>query len=192
MKNLVSIIIWVFWPKKKSKSIGLLYRLKKCVPSEVLRVLYYSLVHPYFIYCIDSWYGTSQSLLQNKSIRAIFDLSYKSYTSHFFNRVIFQKISVLYEQNLACVMFNYINHESLHHNCIPNYISLKSDMHNHYARGWTYLTMPRFSFAGFQTTFTYQAVRVWNSLSNEIKSSDSVNTYKAKLKFPILIFLRFF
>ena len=112
-KNHVGLI-----SSKISRSIGILYRLNAFVPTEVLKMLYYSLVHPYLNYCIDSWYGASQSLsnsvfiLQKKSIRAIFGLPYNGHTSQFFKQNNILKLCDLYKLNLACTMFNYINYIS--------------------------------------------------------------------------------
>ena len=52
--------------------------------------------------------------------------------------------------------------------------------HNHYTKAQSNLTIPRFSLAGSQTSFIYQVVKVWNSLSNGIKNLDSMNTFKVK------------
>ena len=59
---------------KLSKTVGLFSRLKLFLPPEIIKKnLYHSLVHPYPIYNIESWYGTSlvstsrASVLQKKS-----------------------------------------------------------------------------------------------------------------------------
>ena len=84
-KNQVSVISSII-----SKSIDILYWLDAIVPTEVLKMLFCLLVHPYLKTCNDAWYGSSQLLsnkvfiLQNKSIRAIFGLPYNNYTFQFF------------------------------------------------------------------------------------------------------------
>ena len=47
-----------FIRKKISKNIGVLYRIRDCVPHRVLKNLYYSLIYPYLSYCIVSWGAT--------------------------------------------------------------------------------------------------------------------------------------
>jgi len=79
-------------------------------------------------------------------------------------------------------MFNYIKNETPYYDYISNSISLNSDTHNHYTRTRNNLIIPRYSLAASQTSFIYQAVRVWNSLSNELKSSDSIKKFEAKLE----------
>ena len=47
--------------KKVSKSIGILYKINKSLPTDILKSIYISLIQPYFIYAIEAWYGTTQS-----------------------------------------------------------------------------------------------------------------------------------
>ena len=49
---------------KVAKSIGLLYKLNRCLPETILETLYTSLIHPYLSYGVDSieaWHGTYQN-----------------------------------------------------------------------------------------------------------------------------------
>ena len=43
---------------KISKTIGILYRIRNNAPERVLLQLYYSLVFPYLLYCIEVWGST--------------------------------------------------------------------------------------------------------------------------------------
>ena len=49
---------------KISKSTGILYQLRKYLPTETLLSVYYSLIYPYFNYGVMIWGGTSASLLK--------------------------------------------------------------------------------------------------------------------------------
>ena len=59
--------------KKVSRVIGLLYRLNKFLPVEILRTFNFTLVMPHMMYGIEVWYGAPQythnriSILQIKS-----------------------------------------------------------------------------------------------------------------------------
>lgn len=44
---------------KLSKSVGIFYKLRDCVPEHVLVKLYYSFVYPYLIYCNAIWGAAS-------------------------------------------------------------------------------------------------------------------------------------
>ena len=43
---------------KISKSLGLLFKLNKFLPSNILKIIYSALIHPYIIYGLEAWYGT--------------------------------------------------------------------------------------------------------------------------------------
>ena len=63
--------------RKTSKSIGIIYKASFCLPSSSLLTLYYSLGHPYLVYCVSAWGSTYSSnlkrisLLQKKVVRNI-------------------------------------------------------------------------------------------------------------------------
>ena len=42
---------------KLSKSVGILYKLKYFLPETVLKLLYFSFVHPYLVYAIEAWFA---------------------------------------------------------------------------------------------------------------------------------------
>ena len=92
---------------KIPKSVGLLHRLKSYLPPEILKTLYYSFVYPYMHYCIESWFGTSQTVLggvrvlQKRAIRAIFNLPFYSQTNNFFKENFILKITNVYKLSCA-------------------------------------------------------------------------------------------
>ena len=47
--------------KLMSQSIGALYSAKSAVPQKILRVIYFSLVQPYFIYAMSIWASNHSS-----------------------------------------------------------------------------------------------------------------------------------
>ena len=47
-----------------SKSIGILYKLKYLLPLPCLKILYYSFIYPYLLYCVNIWGGTFASYLK--------------------------------------------------------------------------------------------------------------------------------
>ena len=50
---------------KISEGLGILARLRHCLPSRILVNLYYTLVHPYFYYCNIIWATGSSTSLNN-------------------------------------------------------------------------------------------------------------------------------
>jgi len=65
---------------KVARNIGIIRKLKYQFPEKVLRLLYFSLVHPYLLYGCSVWSGTFYvhliplCVLQNSAMRAIFEL----------------------------------------------------------------------------------------------------------------------
>ena len=61
---------------KISKSVGLLYKAKYCLPSKSLQTKYYALIYLYFTYCNLIWASTYVTklqriyLLQKRAVRA--------------------------------------------------------------------------------------------------------------------------
>ena len=53
---------------KLSRSVGISYKLKSFFPEEILESLYYTLIHPYINYNIESWFGASEYMLDKVRI----------------------------------------------------------------------------------------------------------------------------
>ena len=92
---------------KTLKSIGIIYKSSFCLPKTSLRSLYYSLVHPYLIYCVSVWASTYQSnlsriiILQKKIIRTKYKVSFDSHTSVLFKeQKIFKILGHLFIPNM--------------------------------------------------------------------------------------------
>ena len=52
-KNHVDVIA-----RKRSKSVGILFKLSKYLPLEIIKALYYSLINPFLLCGIEVWHGT--------------------------------------------------------------------------------------------------------------------------------------
>ena len=78
--------------RKKSKSIGIIYRASFCLPISSLCTLYYSLVYPYLVYYISVWGSTYASnlnrifLLQKIVIRIIYKSAFDAHTDPLFEQ----------------------------------------------------------------------------------------------------------
>ena len=103
---------------KLSKSVGLLHRLKHYLPQEIMKKLYYSLVHPYINYGIQSWHGASQSatsgvhVLQKKAIRAVFNLNFNAHTNDYIKQSSILKSNELYKFNLCCHLYKILQNKN--------------------------------------------------------------------------------
>ena len=165
--------------KKVSRVIGLLYRLNKFLPVEILRTLYFTLVMPHMMYGIEVWYGAPQyvlnrvSILQKKAIRAINSLPFNHHTHEYFKSMKLLKIDDLYKVKILSHMFIHLDQS--------NYIS-QSEIHSYNTRNRGNITTPFFNRSQSQSTWLYRGVHLWNSVPDEIKSSLTVTSFKNAIK----------
>jgi len=80
---------------KISKGIGIICKARKLLDQNTLVTLYYSMIYPYLIYCIEVWgnsaqvYMSSLLKLQKKTIRIITSASYRAESDPLFNNIRF-------------------------------------------------------------------------------------------------------
>ena len=165
--------------KKVSRVIGLLYRLNKFLPVEILRTLYFTLVMPHMMYGIEVWYGAPQyvlnrvSILQKKAIRAINSLPFNHHTHEYFKSMKLLKIDDLYKVKILSHMFIHLDQS--------NYIA-QSEIHSYNTRNRGNITTPFFNRSQSQSTWLYRGVHLWNSVSDEIESSQTMTSFENAIK----------
>ena len=98
--------------EKYSKSIGILFKLKKMrVPSSVLKQIYYSLIYSLLNYNILAYGGTYNThlnrliLLQKRAIRLVCGASFLAHTDPLFSQTGILKFQDIYRLNVATYMF---------------------------------------------------------------------------------------
>ena len=86
-------------PKKNRRSIGILSKLRYFLNTKTSLSLYYTLVEPFFNYCVIGWGNAYQSTLQpfynlqNKAIRIITFSSFTKHSSPLFKDLNIAKLS---------------------------------------------------------------------------------------------------
>ena len=81
----------LFICNKLSKTVGILFKIRNCVPSDLMVQLYYSLAYPYIHYCNLIWANTYHVhlkpiiTLQKKLIRIISNAEYLDHTEPLFS-----------------------------------------------------------------------------------------------------------
>ncbi len=100
---------------KMSRAIFAIKQVKKVLPYESLRTLYYALVHPHLSYGILAWGNASSSLtnktflLQKRALRTILNAPYNSHTEPLFKSAGILKLEDLYEFQTVLFMYDYCN-----------------------------------------------------------------------------------
>ena len=163
--------------RKISRSIGIFYRLRQFVPSNVLLTLYYSLVYPLMIYCILIWGSTYDThlnklvLLQKRIIRLATNSTYYSHTTALFHKTNTLKFldvfrlylgSYAFCENSEC-NFSFVSHDyntRNRENPVPSYQRL---------------TMT-------QRSLKYLAPMHFNQIPADLKLSRKICVFKRKYK----------
>ena len=85
---------------KLSRNIGILRRLRCQLPPDIMKLLYYALVHSHLTYMILVWGNDSQQILtkQKKAIRIIHSKYYLSHTEPLFRASRILKVTDLHTQ----------------------------------------------------------------------------------------------
>ena len=175
-----------------SRNIGIINKLKFHFSPSSLLMLYSSLILPYLNYGIMAWGNTHQTLLdrllllQKKSLRIIYNSAFRSHTDPLFVDSKILKIGDLYLFHLGQFMYNY-NRNTLPH-IFDGMFPKNQSFHKYPTRQSNEYHLPFFRTILGKNTFIYNGPKYWNSLSDDIKESPSLNSFKNKLKLSLLKF----
>ena len=171
---------------KLGKSIGILFRLNKYLPKEILKILYYTLVQPYFNYAIEVWFSTFDyvnnklNILQKRACRVINNLSYYDHTLGAFKSMSILKLNELHFFRISILMYKSLNNNTNNSN------KTHFQIHQHDTRGKNNLEIPRYNRTASQFCLNYVGVKVWNDIPKKIQEAKSLFTFKKKLKIYLL------
>ena len=173
---------------KLSKSVGILYKLSKYLPTEILKLLYYTLVQPYFNYSIEVWFSTYKNvtnrlnILQKKACRAINKLSFFDHTLEAFKSMSILKLNELYTFKIAILMYkSFISIDDSN-----SYLSITNFNHDHNTRCRNHLPIPIFRRSVSQFSIKYASVKIWNEIPIQLKNAKSLYSFKKNLKIYLL------
>ena len=164
---------------KTSKSVGLLYRLSRFLPINVLKTLYHSLVMPHISYGIELWYGAPRTVsdritvIQKKMIRALNSLPYNSHTGPYFKDMKLLKVEDMYKLQIGL---------NIHTGISRNELTFISEIHNYNTRNRNNLRTPGVHLSRSQMNWKFRGIQLWNSIPEYIKQCSSRNLCKVKLK----------
>ena len=104
---------------KIARTLGIMCRLKNFLPTDILRILYNSLILPHLQYSILSW-GFKRGRLEKlhkRAIRIISNTKYNSHTDPLFKKLNLLKLKDLFELNVLKLFYKFKN------NSLPFYVS---------------------------------------------------------------------
>ena len=173
---------------KLSKSLYSINRVKHILPKSALKTLYYSLIHPHFIYCLPIIGCTSQKNINllNKSqkwaIRIINKAKYNSHTQPLFacsNILPFSDL--ILQQNLHIIhafIFNYL--PSSFSNLLQR--NHEAQTHNYSFRNVNEFFVPQVKNEFLKRFPPYAFPVAWNTLPVHLKNIPNKNMFRINLK----------
>ena len=166
---------------KVSKSIGILFRIRDFVPCSFLRTLYFSLIHPYFLYCLPIFGATYEShlsriiLLQKRAIRLISNTRYLDNTEPLFKRQEILKFKDLYKHSVAC--FVYKN---------QNLLKEFSRTHNYNTRNRDLHLAPYERLRSTRQSVIHNGVKIWDEIPIHIRTCLTIDNFSNRYKTYLL------
>ena len=188
--NLDSKLTWKFHiqetEKKISKNIGIISRLSYMLPTDVLRMLYSTLVLPYLSYCNLVWGSTFQSSLkkliskQNKIVRVIYGANPRSKVGPLYSKLNLLTLKNITTYQQCIFMYQCVNKLMPDH--FVQLFNNNQNVHNYNTRSSSLIHLPRPRTLSYQHNIRYIGPKKWNNLSNDIRNAPSLNCFKIRLK----------
>ena len=170
---------------KISKSLGILNRVKTVLPTHIKINLYYSLIYPYLIYCILSWFAAPNyltnriSILQKKCIRAIYNLNYNEHTKSYFEKSKVFTIPDLYTRNVLIYVYKTLNQDF--DPCLLQHLVRNCDFHSTSTRNRYDFVVPLYKKSTSQNSIVFRGVEAWNKLPLDVRNSSSITSFKKRI-----------
>ena len=170
---------------KVSKIVGLFYKLKKSFPLEIIYRLYYALIYPHLTYCLLAWGSAKPAylhpliMLQKRVARIVTDSHYYAHSLPLFKRINMLKIDDMHM--LACQIFAF---ETLVLDKYP--VSkekiLNLQIQHTYETRHTYLRNIYCRISLCKQSLTYNIIKAWNVLHEDVKKLTSLCMFKNTCK----------
>ena len=176
-----------FKSDKISKVISILYRIKKFVPTGILKHIYNALIVPHLTYGITAWGNTHSSLLHRMRVlqkKAIRILSHAKYNAH--TMPLFKKHGILSLNDLFNFYCCKIYHQKklgklpeYHMGKLPSLHTINPHAHRRISDVYIFITVNNLQ----NFSINYKIGHAWNQLPNYLKCSNvSANVFSKNLK----------
>jgi hypothetical protein len=153
---------------KVLRVIGILYRLKKQVPSEILLMIYHSTILPHLNYCITAWGNckskawTRQETLHKKAVRLACKVKFNSHCAPIYKSQKILSLSHLFELNCCKMYARYLK------GILPQYLNEQlrpvSSTHSHFTRQQNDSHINRCRHHIQHQSFNHKLSKAWNRI----------------------------
>ena len=166
---------------KLSRTSSLLYQLRDFLPIYILKKIYLAHVLPLINYCNCIWANTFPThilplvLIHKRIIRNVSKADFLEHTQPLYKNLKILNIENIRKMNLSTLMFKQLQNNE-------NNIPIHTPLHQYNTRRRELLQIPSHRTTLISNSFYIQATRLWNQLPRHIKFSNSIQTFKKKLK----------
>ena len=145
-------------------------RVKRYVSTDVLRMIYNSLILPHFYYCILAWGFNQKRILklQKKAARLISNAKYNAHTDPLFKALSLLKIKDIFELQCAKFYFKFVNNQLPLY--FENFFRRNDDIHRHNTRNRGELHLFHFNNSTTQNCIRFHIPNLINNLPDMIKN----------------------
>ena len=173
---------------KLSRSVGIMFKVKKFLPKNVLTQLYHAMFNSHLIYCITIWTSTfsthlnSIRILQNKAVKLLAGVHWRHSSSSVYKSLNILKLDDMIKLQTALFVHRHFN------NNLPinfqGYFTNVNTCHSIATRrqacGLNY-HIPRCRSSKLQRSIKYKGVKIWNSTPLEMRKFN-LKKFKKSLK----------
>ena len=148
-----------------------------------MHTIYKALIQPHFDYCSPLWDNCGLLLkenlqkFQNRAARVLTGADYDTSSSKLLEQHWWKNLETKHKSNKAVLVYNIINNSTA--TCLRESLSGRSVNENGYnLRNYdTDLSIPRPKKEFLKRSFKYRGAVLWNSLSREVKSAQSIHCF---------------
>ena len=179
--------------KTCSDRLSFLYRNSAFLDQRCRITLCTALIQPHLDYCCSSWYSSLSialkkklDVVQRKMVRFIYSMDLRQHVG----LKDLRKLSWLSIPDRV-TYFKLLHIFRIRNGLAPRYLMVNfrsiSDAHSYNTRGSEFNHCISKDLARSQTSFSYTAIKSWNSLSSSLKSVTNLGLFKKKLKDAFLL-----
>ena len=176
--------------KMLSKGLYAINMSKHILSQDHLKIIYYSLIHPYLLYGIVLWGNTYQKhihkleVAQKKAIRSICGAKYNDSSTVLFKKLGILKLRDMYKAQTLMLMYRFIN-KTLPSPLVDMF-NLHGGTHTYDTRHSTDPKPPKVNTEVMRRSFLYIGPCEWMILDAVVKGSSSKSIFKKKIMQSLL------
>ena len=172
--------------KRLSSKIGILRRIRHCVPKYCLVTIYNSFILPLFDYCdiifdsADKKHLDKLQILQNRSARIILGAHRLSHREDMFKKLGWLSLQNRRKLHKAVMMYKVIR------GLAPDYLNTsfkqRNQIHTYQTRFSSHIQKPIPYSKSILNSFQFSGANLWNSIPDHIKTTESLDSFKLLYK----------